>query len=577
MEAGRHSPSSPEVDPLIRASLTSWHASSQKTAPPTTNKKAESGAASRRARNERKFGSRSKGAAPDAIQAITSEAKTVNVSKAVTDQIGRLQDEGDLYTRKIEKERRKLEDLKLTHQNLVETLRRERALQQKKFAEGIRGEQALQQQLSVLDDRLEKAILRKNDIVAKNETVKREVDCVRRERMVLDEGIVKLEKKLATKKKELGDIVNATNELFQEKQRVIRSLEEQQRDADREQEEFEEDWRRLGKALESDLGMNKTLMEGVSQDHDFVKEDQKSTQDILEAEKKFKNAIARGQWQVAREKAQAQISQDKVQNFEDAFKKLESMMGIENIDELVEKFIDEETYNFRLYNSINDMNAEIEQLDSSIVHIEDSISKYKDQGADAESQRVKILKDLEDKLQRSKTLENTWESRLENSRKRLEQLRQGIGSVFSTLGCSNSASLDLVGADGVTEENVLQYLGIIEQRTNEVLQVYASTNEDAIIQAAENMPSSREQLAAVGGDAAHAFLCTGPQVPQQTIVLRVDPPNLDDLSSDEDEIEMASRPLTRKELEVYTARSMKKENSRNEHRPRARVTIRAAR
>lgn len=50
----------------------------------------------------------------------------------------------------------------------------------------------------------------------------------------------------------------------------------------------------------------------------------------------------------------------------------------------------------------------------------------------------------------------------------------GIDSVFSKIGCDSTAITELLGGHaGVTESNLLQYLGLIEQRTNELLQLQA--------------------------------------------------------------------------------------------------------
>ena len=50
----------------------------------------------------------------------------------------------------------------------------------------------------------------------------------------------------------------------------------------------------------------------------------------------------------------------------------------------------------------------------------------------------------------------------------------GIESLFNKINCDRSAIDDMLGATaGVTESNMLQYLGIIEQRTNELLAVQA--------------------------------------------------------------------------------------------------------
>lgn len=46
--------------------------------------------------------------------------------------------------------------------------------------------------------------------------------------------------------------------------------------------------------------------------------------------------------------------------------------------------------------------------------------------------------------------------------------------MFSKIGCDATAITDMLGGHaGVTDSTVLQYLGIVEQRTNELLQLQA--------------------------------------------------------------------------------------------------------
>lgn len=53
----------------------------------------------------------------------------------------------------------------------------------------------------------------------------------------------------------------------------------------------------------------------------------------------------------------------------------------------------------------------------------------------------------------------------------------GIDSLFNKINCDRTAIDDMLGAaSGVTDNNMLQYLGIIEQRTNELLAVQTYLN-----------------------------------------------------------------------------------------------------
>ena len=56
----------------------------------------------------------------------------------------------------------------------------------------------------------------------------------------------------------------------------------------------------------------------------------------------------------------------------------------------------------------------------------------------------------------------------------MNSLKVGIQNIFDNIGCANEHTQELVGTHGVTESNMMQYLGIIEMRTNEILQMYAA-------------------------------------------------------------------------------------------------------
>lgn len=48
--------------------------------------------------------------------------------------------------------------------------------------------------------------------------------------------------------------------------------------------------------------------------------------------------------------------------------------------------------------------------------------------------------------------------------------------MFEQAGCGTPAVRSLLGEEGVSEGNMMQYLGILEQRTNEILQVDIDTS-----------------------------------------------------------------------------------------------------
>ena len=68
----------------------------------------------------------------------------------------------------------------------------------------------------------------------------------------------------------------------------------------------------------------------------------------------------------------------------------------------------------------------------------------------------------------------TCGERLESTSATLDALRAGIKSAYDKLGCDTESNRELFGDQGVTDQNMLSYLGIVEQRANEVIATYAA-------------------------------------------------------------------------------------------------------
>ena len=163
------------------------------------------------------------------------------------------------------------------------------------------------------------------------------------------------------------------------------------------EEDFEREWKELGKMIEQDRKMK-----------DFMKKEREklSAQEhrgdmTVEQEQSLKKKVLRGNWGIAKDKASIHASMEKVQSYEEAFAKIQAATNITDIDELVTTFINAEDQNFALFNYVNELNGECEKLEEQIADIRAEIEKYKGQGLKADNQRKKNLKDLEERLQRT--------------------------------------------------------------------------------------------------------------------------------------------------------------------------------
>ena len=213
-------------------------------------------------------------------------------------------------------------------------------------------------------------------------------------------------------------------------------------------------------------------------------------------------------------KYEAQLNglQQETSKFEEIFDKIKEATGIEDTDTLVESFIENEDRNFALYNYVNNMNTEIENLKDDIRRLKDEIELIKKEGVDSDVHRKEILNELEQKM-----VEVTDELTLVNkeykaSRRQLELLKPKVESVFKSIECDRSSIAELLGIGvSIDDNNIMQYLGIIEQKCNELLQNKALEKIKKLNESGGDI--SVDGLQGVGPQPAHGnFLIVPPPI-----------------------------------------------------------------
>lgn len=213
-------------------------------------------------------------------------------------------------------------------------------------------------------------------------------------------------------------------------------------------------------------------------------------------------------------KYEAQLNglQQETSKFEEIFDKIKEATGIEDTDTLVESFIENEDRNFALYNYVNNMNTEIENLKDDIRRLKDEIELIKKEGVDSDVHRKEILNELEQKM-----VEVTDELTLVNkeykaSRRQLELLKPKVESVFNSIECDRSSIAELLGIGvSIDDNNIMQYLGIIEQKCNELLQNKALEKIKKLNESGGDI--SVDGLQGVGPQPAHGnFLIVPPPI-----------------------------------------------------------------
>jgi len=205
----------------------------------------------------------------------------------------------------------------------------------------------------------------------------------------------------------------------------------------------------------------------------------------------------------------------------------------------------------------------VEKLEEELAQLREEEQQYAAATGEEAAEQRRVLAELEAKVAASEQTHDKYEGMCVETHRTIEALRRGIGSMFTKIDCDGGSAL-AAKPPAVTEANILQYLGVIEARVNDVLQQYAAVQQ-----------KERQRLAASEGDGESStgkgsakeltaavlnVLGSGPTVPMGQELIHVNPPKLDDYSSeegsDDDDDDEDFRPLTRDELKAKALNRM---------------------
>ena len=151
--------------------------------------------------------------------------------------------------------------------------------------------------------------------------------------------------------------------------------------------------------------------------------------------------------------------------YDETFKRLVGVSGVEDVDEMVRQFIAKEDANFALFNFVNDQGMARKQMRAEIEALKKEIVTLGNLNKTMTSERKKILAELEEKFSKVSQVRkaNTKEDKF--ARKILDGLKSKIWSMFHRVNCT------LFGISEISEENMSQFLGVVEKKANELLHI----------------------------------------------------------------------------------------------------------
>jgi len=381
-----------------------------------------------------------------------------------TSKLNQLSDEEDKLHKLIHEQSKRSEKLD-KHQNFLS--RKMNSAREVTGPANARDNQAfIMKQVRVLENRLDKALIKYNEALSRNKSLRGNIDDLRREKNVYDGIYKKLERDLNDKKRVMADIIEMSNQSYEARDQSEHEIELIKRQMREREELWEAELKQLNQKLAS--------FERVQR---LMAEDYRGGMD-MEEETALKKKVNAGGWKLAAAKGQVADKKDQNESYEEMFLRIRQVTKITDIDVVVDTFIEAEDRNFSLFNYVNELTMEVEKLEEAIGEHQAELEKELDDDSNMNTRSKKIIKGLEDKLVKTEAKAEHYEAKLRQITEEMDVTYNVVESLFSRLGCEQLANTEILGSGGVGESNIMLYLGVIEQRTNDVMNNFMLSGSD---------------------------------------------------------------------------------------------------
>ncbi|XP_052799352.1 coiled-coil domain-containing protein 63-like [Mya arenaria] len=425
-------------------------------------------------------------------------------------------------------EERETKQLDTEIQNVQELIAQERKLV------GSVSEQDSQvivsKRLRVTENRLDQELIKFNKQLATNARLREELDHLRQEKAVFDAIYRRLTGQLEDTKRNISDCITQASHAYDERDEAQTKMIALKERSDKDNAQQEVEMKELLRIIRHDDRL-KEFMGVKSQDRADLREEEHA--------KKMKGKTSTD--------GDSDMEKHTIRQLEDAFARITAATGEGDIGTIVADYIRKEDQNFALYNFVNEQNDAVEALQEEISALQTEIARFRDDEVKFEQNRHTMIREME--ITAERYCQEMEEADKKNTVicKVLDEIRVAVENLFKEAGCDSSTICDMLGSEqGVTYKNILQYMGLIEQRTMELIKIqqYIQMKKE---------PPKQERKDGKSGPATPASQNSRRASPRYTQIAIV-PPHTGEEEELLDESEL--RPLTRKEIKDMVMKNL---------------------
>ncbi|XP_047204068.1 coiled-coil domain-containing protein 114 isoform X1 [Girardinichthys multiradiatus] len=312
-----------------------------------------------------------------------------------------------------------------------------------------------------LEGNLNRASTHYSDLMTKNTRLKEELDTLYLERDRFQKLRNNLTKELQKIRKSIGEMTKLSTAAYDDREEALSKMRMLKEKKMKDFVQYNTEIKKLERVIAHEFNL-KNFMSIKSSEQTGL----------------FDDKMAPEQMSDVKEPQKVNSGEESLDNLKEVFEKLQTVMEEDNLDLLVNSFIQAEDRNLAFLKFVNEQNSEAEKLKDQISKIKEEMEKFQREALQQEQNHNSLLQDIKGKLKKTESQAETNENRAAVLSRILDEIKTGVNSIFSEIGCDRSAVEDRLGfSSGITENNIMTYLDLVEEKTNELLSVQDFLNK----------------------------------------------------------------------------------------------------
>jgi hypothetical protein len=415
-------------------------------------------------------------------------------SQHLADLLDHLYDQQIAYTCKIQHEHGRVEDLrqrlKRVHRDLEER-RKASAPGSLNVRKG--GVSPTEREIQKLENKLQLALTKGSLLESANKKLRVEVDSVRRKKVSEQHAKRRLEEELTKSKIDCADMVRRTQQMHDDKEKTRREIELLKQDVVHDLETFQDEFDGMVEHLTA-AGLttqeSNAKLEGLMRNRSLTASPSVATAAAagssldaggsLSAQNhsvQLRQQSNQAYWTILKKKNDLMAKASRAQELENILDTISAATEPAALEDFVPIMLEAEDENYSLFKLINELNKELEELDADKGRVTSEISTLTRHSRKSDQQQMKA--ELQHQIVKARAKAEDYDAAYRRDLDVIKSVEESLTSVFNKVGLSDEAMSKQLLTMGLTERNVLLFLGLIEQQIEHIVQVYNAATDSA--------------------------------------------------------------------------------------------------